>query len=553
MNNLLHRSLISSMNSLGWENKYFTLRALSDGVMTLNPPNIQSKINPSLVSGYIFNEPFTSSCEIIVDINNLVDIDYGIKGGDYFYEYGFETNPDGLTNQLCIYKSDEELYLDEGVDYNDVFFHCGVERVDGVTYDKWRKAERDNIDEPLYWASGNVSNGEYYILTKRVTIDISSSYSINEGEWIPFYETVNLSLNKGDDVRVKCITDSFRSNKLKSLFDFTCDCDVCGNIMSLVYGDNFKGQTDLKSNAFYNLFKNCTTLRNAKNLILPATTLGLGCYSYMFSGCTNLITAPELPATTLTLGGDCYSHMFSGCTSLTFAPQRLPATALGIGCYSYMFSGCTSLTTAPELPATTLADGCYEYMFQGCKSLTAAPNLYATTLGLGCYAYMFSGCTSLTTAPELPATTLASNCYSSMFSGCTSLTTPPALISNTLADGCYSSMFSGCTSLTIAPLLPAMTLASGCYEYMFNGCTSLTIAPALSATTLVYWCYQRMFYNCSNLSEIWMCATDINATGCLFEWVKGVKNTGIFYKDIYTSLPSGISGIPTGWQVYNNK
>ena len=85
---------------------------------------------------------------------------------------------------------------------------------------------------------------------------------------------------------------------------------------------------------------------------------------------------------------------------------------------------------------------------------------------------------------------------------------------------------------------------------MFNGCTSLTTAPELSATTLTTWCYERMFNGCTKLNYIKMLATDISATNCLNGWVSGVSSTGTFVKHPnMTSLPTGDSGIPTGWIV----
>jgi hypothetical protein len=144
-----------------------------------------------------------------------------------------------------------------------------------------------------------------------------------------------------------------------------------GNVMSLLYGDNFIGQTSLsgKDYAFYELFSNCTGLTSAENMSLPATTLAEACYFNMFYGCTSLTTAPELPATTL--AGGCYGAMFSGCTSLTTAPSVLPATTLENSCYSNMFNGCTSLTTAPVLPATALELYSCSYMFSGCTNLNS--------------------------------------------------------------------------------------------------------------------------------------------------------------------------------------
>lgn len=101
-------------------------------------------------------------------------------------------------------------------------------------------------------------------------------------------------------------------------------------------------------------------------------------------------------------------------------------------------------------------------------------------------------------------------------------------------------------------ILPATTLVDGCYRFMFSHCSSLTVAPALPATKLVENCYWGMFIGCTSLNSITMLATDISAMNCLDDWVSGVAATGTFKKAAsMTSLPSGVSGIPTGWTVEN--
>lgn len=89
-----------------------------------------------------------------------------------------------------------------------------------------------------------------------------------------------------------------------------------GNVMSLLFGDNFSGQTSLSgySYAFRNLFENCTNLISAEDLAMPATTLANWCYAYMFEGCSELVTAPMLPATTLS--ERCYYRLFHNCSML---------------------------------------------------------------------------------------------------------------------------------------------------------------------------------------------------------------------------------------------
>ena len=248
--------------------------------------------------------------------------------------------------------------------------------------------ESTSDNNTIYWRS-NVSNQGKTISASTDNGETWTEYtstSANSG-------TTIATLNTGDKVLVKGTNATYFQYAALGYFDSDRQFIVYGNIMSLVYGDNFSGQTTLTSaETFRNLFYNCTGLTSTENLILPATTLTQMCYYNMFQGCSNLTTAPSV----------------------------LPATTLAEQCYLYMFSNCTNLTTAPALPATTLASYCYQGMF-----------LY---------------CTSLTTAPELPATTLASDCYSSMFNGCTSLNSITCLATDISATDCTGSWVDGVAS-----------------------------------------------------------------------------------------------------------
>lgn len=261
-----------------------------------------------------------------------------------------------------------------------------------------------------------------------LTVSIVCEYSINGGEWVSASNPTTISVLNGDTIRFKS-----NVNAADNMFqNNTLAFNVYGNIMSLKYGDNFKGQTTVIPLGMF--FQNSTGLKSAENLVIPATTLTQSCYSAMFAGCTSLTKAPKLPATAL--ANYCYQDMFSNCTSLTTAPV-LQATTLAERCYNQMFANCVSLTTAPELPATALANNCYMGMFNACTSLTTAPSILpATTLTDNCYNTMFYGCTGLTTAPELPATTLAVRCYYSMFRGCSSLNYIKCLATDISATNC---------------------------------------------------------------------------------------------------------------------
>ena len=143
-----------------------------------------------------------------------------------------------------------------------------------------------------------------------------------------------------------------------------------GNVMSVIYGDNFVGQTTIGyTNALNGLFNGCSGLTSIDNLVLPATVLTQGCYQQMFAGCA-ITRIPDgfLNATTLAIA--CYNSMFQHCTSLTTVPSDLlPAALLSYSCYHSMFAGCTNLTTAPDLLAPTSVLSCYAWMFNGCTNL----------------------------------------------------------------------------------------------------------------------------------------------------------------------------------------
>ena len=232
---------------------------------------------------------------------------------------------------------------------------------DGTTNKVLTAAKKDKLDkaeipyEKQYLTFVIIESG---ILDLRHWAS-SLSYSLDDGDtWtsITPNQSVQISLTAGNKLIWKGITDS---NDLDGIYweidgeSTTIICDIQGNIMSLLFGDNFIGQTSLVGTQRVE-FRG-SGVRSAKNLILPATTLINQCYDSMFYNCTNLIDAPELPATTLT-----------------------------IGCYESMFAECTNLRIAPELPATTLANYCYLEMFWGCRQLN-----YIKCLAL----YMATDCT----------------------------------------------------------------------------------------------------------------------------------------------------------------
>ena len=187
-----------------------------------------------------------------------------------------------------------------------------------------------------------LNDGDIVLYNDNSQYNIPLSYSVNGGNWVNVttspYET-HINLNSGDKVRFKGENQSYYHNAIK----FNTNVNIHGNIMSLIYGDNFIGELSVGENALRHLFKHNygQGIVNASGLVLPATSLGANCYAGLFDSFASLLTAPTI----------------------------LPATTLEESCYMNMFYRCTSLTTAPELPATTLKKMCYNQMFMSCSSL----------------------------------------------------------------------------------------------------------------------------------------------------------------------------------------
>ena len=208
-----------------------------------------------------------------------------------------------------------------------------------------------------YFTLVALEDGKFKITSDRCGASQVEShyYSIDNGQtWTELpIGTDTPTISAGNKVLWK---NNMPTGYMVGTFESTCNFDAQGNVMSLVYGDNFANQASLQgyNYALRGLFGD-SNIKKANNLSLPATTLAINCYVAMFNGCTSLETAPELPATTL--AQYCYSYMFYACTGLKTAPE-LPATTLNNYCYSSMFQGCTSLKSITCLATDISASNC---------------------------------------------------------------------------------------------------------------------------------------------------------------------------------------------------
>lgn len=186
---------------------------------------------------------------------------------------------------------------------------------------------------------------------------------------------VSLSANSSTPAIRKGDAISFRATFYPTSFTVGCGsfsitkaCNLEGNCMSLLFGDDAEGKTDISTfttGVFGSLFKNCTGIRSVSKNFLPAATIVRYCYLDMFNSCTNMTTAPDLPAGVLF--NDCYYGTFRNCVSLVDAPD-LPAVSLVSNCYNYMFYMCSSLNYIKALFTTTPSYSYTRYWLTGTAS-----------------------------------------------------------------------------------------------------------------------------------------------------------------------------------------
>ena len=197
-----------------------------------------------------------------------------------------------------------------------------------------------DVTKPLTFRA--TQNGSTVSLKKNGSPEGSAFQTSRDGgnTWEDYTIGTAITLKTGEEVSFRARYDrEFEQSDSKYFqFNMTGKIEAWHNAMSLYRTNDFATYESVMKFAFYQLFRDCTSLTKAPRL--PATTLAQSCYYHMFYGCTSLTKAPALPATSL--AETCYKGMFLGCTSLTGYPV-LSATRLGIRCYWQMFSGCSSL------------------------------------------------------------------------------------------------------------------------------------------------------------------------------------------------------------------
>lgn len=235
----------------------------------------------------------------------------------------------------------------------------------------------------------------------------------------------------------------------------------------------------------------------------------------------------------LALGYSSYGWYNFSCTDpievsgnlMTLLNYENPSTNMTGASFAYLFKDMTGLeNTGLKLPATTLSDTmAYASLFEGCSSMTVAPKLPATILKQYCYMKMFKN-SGIKEAPELPATAInADSPYWEMFRGARQLVKAPVLVatSDTVYVNTYTAMFKECVSLESIEIYG---------DFLSSG----------------------MLQDCASLNTIIYRAPTFN-TALHSNWVLDAGDgSGSFYNLGRASIPTGDSGIPTGWTEYNS-
>lgn len=173
-----------------------------------------------------------------------------------------------------------------------------------------------------------LESGTFTLFMDRACGDRTVSYSIDGGEtWVDtnhvYYSTskriTTPSLNAGDKVIWKCISSNgafSESYGAPCNFSSTGNCNIYGNILSLVYGDNFIGKDSITDGyqTFRGNFKSGMKCVSAENLIIPISVIKQSVCINLFQNNTIVEKGPVIISSDIQ--SQALNAAFSGCTSL---------------------------------------------------------------------------------------------------------------------------------------------------------------------------------------------------------------------------------------------
>lgn len=163
-----------------------------------------------------------------------------------------------------------------------------------------------SIDNGITWTKVNNQDNQYVSITTPSVSKTTKVLWRGENKALSSGTTYNDSTNGSYMTTIKCMDSSTL---------MSCSFDAEGNIMSLLYGSDFKNKTTFPTDSVYTfagLFYK-STIKDCSNLIMPATTMVSDCYNDMFRQ-SQVVIPPVLSAPTV--GNTCYKRMFHTCTRI---------------------------------------------------------------------------------------------------------------------------------------------------------------------------------------------------------------------------------------------
>ena len=187
---------------------------------------------------------------------------------------------------------------------------------------------RGSSTVPDNWTITDIPTANYL---KFTTVDDNGStyafsnagleYSIDGGEWTTLAANTDTpNVPNGSNIR---FIGNLTPNGSEGIGRFSSSgkFDAEGELITLLYGEYYVGQTGKFANYMFRQMFTLTKIVNAYNLVIPynSGSYNYSCY-YMFNACSELAVAPkELKGDTYVSNYSFY-QMFGNCTKLTKTP-----------------------------------------------------------------------------------------------------------------------------------------------------------------------------------------------------------------------------------------
>ena len=283
-------------------------------------------------------------------------------------------------------------------------------------YDHGKLAWQKSTSIPDYLCFTALDDNMQFTFTKYINLPNTTipsiSYSLDGGDtWTKVAMSgsgnediiTTPAVNAGGKVLWKAEAGRFAISPTGySTFTANGRFNVSGNIMSLLYGDNYGDKTDTRAYTytFGSLFRDSTNLIDASQLKLPTGHLNAGDLLGLFRGCTSLVHGAPLYAPNIS--DSCCYWMYYGCTSMTEMPTIAATSMLkdngdpcNYGLY-YAFYNCSNMEGEVKLNIVgdvgqQVLDACFSY----CSKITSVDLAFNGALGKMALRGAFVGCTLL--------------------------------------------------------------------------------------------------------------------------------------------------------------